>query len=198
MKKTLIIIFILLLVLSGCAGPASYNINTGIDSSTLPQTRDSTEEDIPAPDSPSNTPDDSAAPPVLTDPPLHTAGFERPAGDVVEIKEKLFVAQTNDIYLNAGEYLGRTIKYEGIFKAKFWEPTEMTYFYVIRYGPGCCGYDGEAGFEVRWDGDYPEEDDWVAATGVLESYTEGDAEYLCLRLTSLEVLDVRGEEYVTT
>jgi len=118
-------------------------------------------------------------------------------GDVVEITEKLFIARTNDIYINTEDYLGKTIKYEGIFMSDYWEDTDTTYRYVIRYGPGCCGYDSNAGFEVVWDGDYPEENDWVEAVGVLEIYEEDGDEYLQLQLTALTVLDERGEEYVS-
>lgn len=117
--------------------------------------------------------------------------------DVVEITENLFIAQTNDIYINTEDYLGKTIRYEGIFMSDYWEETGTTYFYVIRYGPGCCGYDSNAGFEVAWDGECPEENDWVEAVGVLEMYEENGYEYLRLQLTSLTVLDERGEEYVS-
>ena len=121
-----------------------------------------------------------------------------PNPDTVEITEKLFIAQTNDIYVNTDDYLGKTIKYEGIFQAYYYDVTDTTYYSVIRYGPGCCGYDANAGFEVIWDGDgdYPEQDDWVEAVGTLETYEEGGAEYLCLKLSSLKVLPTRGTEYV--
>jgi uncharacterized membrane protein YcgQ (UPF0703/DUF1980 family) len=119
------------------------------------------------------------------------------AGDVVEIKEKMFVAQTNDVYLNPDEYLGRTIKLEGMFGLD----SEMLppIYYVFRYGPGCCGYDANAGFEVVWkDGKaaYPDENDWVEAAGVLESYEDDGEPYLRLALTSLTVKAERGLEQV--
>jgi uncharacterized membrane protein YcgQ (UPF0703/DUF1980 family) len=116
---------------------------------------------------------------------------------VIEIKEKMFVAQTNDVYYNAEDYLGKTIKYEGIFDQYTWEENGVTYCSVFRYGPGCCGTDANAGFEVIWDNAYPEPNDWVEAVGVLEEYDEDGYTYLRLALTSLTVLDTRGEEYVT-
>lgn len=115
---------------------------------------------------------------------------------VVEIKEKMFIAQTNDIYINPEDYLGKTIKYEGIFDPYEYEETGMTYYYVIRYGPGCCGYDANAGFEVIWSGDYPNINDWVEVIGVLEEYEEDGNKYLRLNLSSLTVLDTRGAENV--
>jgi hypothetical protein len=114
----------------------------------------------------------------------------------IEIGEKMFISQTNDIYLNVDDYLGKTVKYEGIFDVYAFPEEDFEYYSVIRYGPGCCGYDGNAGFEVVWDGDYPKQDDWVEAVGVLEIYEEEGYEYLRVRLSSLTVLDTRGAEYV--
>ncbi|NLT58889.1 MAG: hypothetical protein GXX99_08015 [Clostridiales bacterium] len=125
----------------------------------------------------------------------HGADVEAPAGEVVEIKERLFIAQTNDIYINTADYLGKTIRYEGLFKTGDWQG--VPYCYVIRYGPGCCGYDGEAGFEVVWDGAWPQVDDWCEVVGVLEQYEEDGISYLRLVLSSLTVLDERGAEFVS-
>jgi hypothetical protein len=119
----------------------------------------------------------------------------------LEIKEKMFIAQINDVYLNPEDYLGRTINLEGLFKAE--QYGEQTYCFVIRYGPGCCGNDGNAGFEVAWDikdseaGTYPAVDDWVEATGVLSTYVEDDYPFLYLALSDLNVLEERGADFVT-
>jgi len=67
-----------------------------------------------------------------------------PAGrlrDVFEIREKMIVAQSNDIYYNAPEYLGRMLKYEGIFTEYEYPDTEVVYYSFIRYGLGCYGHD---------------------------------------------------------
>jgi zinc transport system permease protein len=136
---------------------------------------------------------------------------------VIEIKEKMFIAQTNDVYLNVEDYLGKTLKLQGIFKKERYEGIDAEYCFVLRYGPGCCGTDGNAGFEVAWsppdqgpdqgpdqDPDqatlekpYPMVDDWVEAVGVLGYYEEDGYPYLYLALSSLTVLDERGAEYVT-
>jgi zinc transport system permease protein len=121
---------------------------------------------------------------------------------VIEIKEKMFIAQVNDIYQNADDYLGKTIKLEGLFKEEKYAGIDATYFFVLRYGPGCCGADGNAGLEVAWDEEiqdrpYPKVDDWVAAEGKLSYYEEDGYPYLYIALSSLEVLDTRGAEFVT-
>ncbi|MDR1216612.1 MAG: metal ABC transporter permease [Treponema sp.] len=122
---------------------------------------------------------------------------------VIEIKEKMFLAQTNDVYLNAEDYLGRTIKLEGLFKREDSEYGD--YCFVLRYGPGCCGSDGNAGFEIAWEPrdemlvKYPNVDDWVEATGVLKTYEDDSYPFplLYIALSSLNVLDKRGAEFVT-
>jgi len=121
--------------------------------------------------------------------------------NVVEIKEKMFISQVNDVYLNKEDYFGKTIKLEGIFMMEQSTAREEPYCFVLRYGPGCCGTDGNVGFEIAWAENrkktYPEKNAWVEATGVLKTYEEDDYEYLYLDLSSLNVLKTRGEEIVT-
>ncbi len=114
---------------------------------------------------------------------------------VIDIKEKMFIAQTNDVYVNPKEYIGKTLRLQGMFGAEM-NADGTPYYMVFRYGPGCCGYDANAGFEVAWDGKYPSVNDWVEATGVLETYIEDNQVYMRLRLSALNVLDTRGLEYV--
>jgi hypothetical protein len=122
-----------------------------------------------------------------------------PNSGVIEIREKMFIAQTNDIYLNSEDYVGKTIRLEGLFKIENSAGEEKPCYYVLRYGPGCCGYDGSAGFEVMWDTnivtkpEYPKEDDWVEAAGILKTFHDGS---IYIALTTLAVLDKRGAELV--
>ena len=121
--------------------------------------------------------------------------------NIIEIKEKMFIAQTNDIYLNSDEYVGKTLKVEGLFKREAYGNRD--YCFVLRYGPGCCGSDGNAGFEVTWENKedapivWPAVDAWVSATGVFTSYEEDGAAYYYLVLSKLDVLDKRGAEFVS-
>jgi uncharacterized membrane protein YcgQ (UPF0703/DUF1980 family) len=120
---------------------------------------------------------------------------------VIEIREKMFIGQTNDIYLNPDDYLGKTIKLEGMFKIEDFPWQEKPLYYVLRYGPGCCGYDGSAGFEVLWDNsinrNYPNDDDWVEAVGILRAFDGDINNCIYIALTQLTVLQKRGAEFVT-
>jgi uncharacterized membrane protein YcgQ (UPF0703/DUF1980 family) len=121
--------------------------------------------------------------------------------NLVEIKERMFIAQVNNVYLNYNDYLEKTIKLEGLFKQEQAGTSNEPYCYVLRYGPGCCGDDGNVGFEVAWDKDlekpYPDVDSWVEATGVLKIEERNTYKYLYLELASLTALNTRGVEKVT-
>jgi uncharacterized membrane protein YcgQ (UPF0703/DUF1980 family) len=120
---------------------------------------------------------------------------------VIEIREKMFMAQVNDVHLNTNDYLGRTIKLEGVFKSQQYYSGENSTYFVVRYGPGdgCCGA-GEYGFEVKWPiGNtisYPSDNSWVEAIGVLKVEQGAYYQSLYLELSSLTVLSRRGAEQV--
>jgi uncharacterized membrane protein YcgQ (UPF0703/DUF1980 family) len=182
------------LILAGCNAKASANLPTnggGTQAVSPPESiPESSEESIA-----------SIPTPAATNETLPVESETDLSGEIIEIKEKLFVAQSNDVYYNTEDYLGKTLKYEGIFQG-FTDPnTGLTYYSVIRYGPGCCGVDTNCGFEVKWVEDenpaYPALDEWVEVVGVLEEYEEDGWQYLRLNLTSLTVLETRGAEYVT-
>jgi uncharacterized membrane protein YcgQ (UPF0703/DUF1980 family) len=182
------------LLLAGCGAKASANLPTnggGTQAIALPESNSAPAEEsimsVPAPTATNETLLDESETDL--------------SGDIIEIKEKMFVAQSNDVYYNTEDYLGKTLKYEGIFQG-FTDPnTNITYYSVIRYGPGCCGVDANCGFEVKWveeeNSVYPALNDWVEVVGVLEEYEEDGWEYLRLNLTSLTVLPTRGAEVVT-
>ena len=137
---------------------------------------------------------------ILAAPPLQRAFWAAEAETTsvdVSIREKMFIAQTNDIYINADEYMGKTIKLEGLFSTvRYGDVIQYT---VTRNGPGCCGNDGVVGFEVRFsedDAGIPADGDWVEAIGSLERYEMWNQRYLRLALESLRVLDQRGAETV--
>jgi len=122
------------------------------------------------------------------------------AGDtcnIVRIEERLFATHLSHIYVNAIDYLGRTVQLEGVFLKKWWGwPYYAPFrYFVKRFVPGhCCG--GFIGFEVKWSEkrSLPEYGSWVEATGTLGA---DSALNLYLKLSSLIVLDERGEEMVT-
>jgi uncharacterized membrane protein YcgQ (UPF0703/DUF1980 family) len=121
---------------------------------------------------------------------------------VLEIKDRLFMAQISEIYNTPKDYIGTTVKYQGIFGRYIEGGENIEAYYVMRYGPGCCSNDAYIGFEVVLDGDnisdkdYPAENEWVEAVGKVEEYEIEGFKVLRIRLSSLTVLKERGKEFV--
>ena len=128
---------------------------------------------------------------------VNCSGGNRSQRNIIEIRERMFIGQINEIYLNAEEYIGRTIKLEGIFQTH--QSGEGQFYSVVRNGPGCCGDDGLVGFEVAWAENqrYPEHNAWVEAIGVLQlNRASNYISFPYLDLTSLTELNRRGREFV--
>jgi uncharacterized membrane protein YcgQ (UPF0703/DUF1980 family) len=117
---------------------------------------------------------------------------------VIEIREKMFIAQCNDIYLNPDEYLGKTVRIEGMY-SEYAEEGGDVYYSVARLGPGCCGNDGVAGFEFT-SPDLPdcELDDWICVEGVITPMTYDDGyETVIIGDAVVTLKAERGAEFVS-
>lgn len=116
---------------------------------------------------------------------------------VIELTEKMYVTYINEIYTNYDDYIGRTIKLQGMFGSEYYDANDTTYYYVYRVGPGCCGNDGSmCGFEFTWDGEMPQDTDWIEVVGTLGKYDLEGQIYLTLKASSVTKLAVRGAENV--
>ncbi len=115
---------------------------------------------------------------------------------VLEIGEKLFITQINDMYYNFQDYEDKTIIVEGMY-ALFVNGEGGSYPGVYRLGPGCCGNDGWGGFMLYYDGELPQENDWIRVTGTPELVKdEKGYSSLFLHVSSLVIMDERGAEFV--
>jgi uncharacterized membrane protein YcgQ (UPF0703/DUF1980 family) len=89
--------------------------------------------------------------------------------NILEIKDNFFIQQTNDLYYNTDDYIGKTIKIEGyVYSYEDYKTGEICYA-VVRNTPGCCGADGLAGVDIRCNGEYPTEKTWVEVVGVMQT-----------------------------
>ena len=116
--------------------------------------------------------------------------------EVINIEEKIYLSQMTDIYMNTEDYVGRIISMEGYMLPD--EEDDDIVGAVVRDTPGCCGDDGLTGISFIWDGDCPEDNDWLKVTGVLtfRCTEEGDL-YLVIEADEAEVLTERGREFVS-
>jgi len=118
--------------------------------------------------------------------------------EVFAIRDKMFIAQINDIYLNFDDYKNKIIALEGIYDEDIDPSTNESHSYVLRYAPGCCGDDGIVGFEILYDSNIslPKIDDWIEVYGTLKSIKRDGFSYIALQASEINVLDVRGLEFV--
>ena len=116
---------------------------------------------------------------------------------VFEIREKMFIAQCNDIYLNLKDFEGRTVKIEGFCDTDIDPETGKTYYGVIRKGPGCCGNDGVAGFEFTYGGQYPKQNDWLEVVGKITVVKKGNYDVVVIDASKVTVKTTRGADFVS-
>ncbi|MDU6114342.1 MAG: hypothetical protein E6649_07990 [Paeniclostridium sordellii] len=118
-------------------------------------------------------------------------------GTPIEIKEKMFIAQLDDIFNNSDDYIGRTIKIEGLYNSL--EADGKTLNYVYRHSPGCCGNDGIVCIEFVGNDKMkmPNPDDWIEVTGKIEEYKDKEVKSVRIRLETLNVKTQRGKKFVS-
>lgn len=181
--KVILAIFLICIILSGCASTTNKsddnkmnietsNVNNEI--STDVQVSESTEEQQSE----------------------NRSNHNESNKEVLEIKEKMFITQINDIFYNIDDYKDKIIVVEGMYsKWNLWNGNKKVPV-IYRNGPGCCGNDGWGGFWLNYDGKLPNENDWIRVTGTPEIVTEEYCLYLYLNVISLEVKNERGAEFV--
>lgn len=123
--------------------------------------------------------------------------YPDPDPDILEISEKMFLAQINDIYFNFDDYKNKTIIVEGLFSSFTSRDGTRKVPVIYRYGPGCCDNDGWGGFLLEYAGKLPNENDWIRVTGTPERITTPEGyTNLVLNVISIEVKTNRGKELV--
>ena len=115
--------------------------------------------------------------------------------NMIEITDNYFIQQTNDIYFNLDDYIGKTIKMEGLIYA--YQDTDGDICYaVVRNTPGCCGADGLSGIDIRYDGEYPEFNTWVEVVGVMGTDTVYGSKIPAIQVDTLTPKEI-GTTFVT-
>ena len=113
---------------------------------------------------------------------------------IIEIKDEYFISATNDIYYNLDSYVGKTIKMQGLIYEYTAEGEKCCA--VIRNSPGCCGNDGLAGLDIKYDGECLPPNTWVEIVGVVEKESWQNGYNPIVKVTSMEEKEV-GQTFVT-
>jgi len=118
----------------------------------------------------------------------------------IDIVEETFVSQASQILNNRAQYLGRTVRFEGMVLAtSYWEDEPFHFVYRNTYG-GCCGQEGIIGFDVALNDIEPFSNDaWVEVIGVFEEFDilEGRVQIPIINATSIREMPERGLEFVS-
>ena len=105
-------------------------------------------------------------------------------GYILEIRDPTFAIQMQEIQQNRNAFIGRTIRYEGVFLSSSWEGE--TFYFIARLLGGCCGV---YGFEAYLNDFAPFDDEtWVEVTGILEKFYL-DSDHYVLRLNVISLLE---------
>jgi uncharacterized membrane protein YcgQ (UPF0703/DUF1980 family) len=118
------------------------------------------------------------------------------AEKVLVIGERMFATLCEDIYLNPKKYEGRSVRLEGICMTVEDPDSGALLYGVFRYSPGCCGDDGLSGFEFRYSGAKPKEDDWIEVEGKLQTVRMPTYTTIVIKADKVTVKKKRGAEFV--
>ncbi|MDR1569403.1 MAG: hypothetical protein LBS72_02805 [Oscillospiraceae bacterium] len=129
---------------------------------------------------------------------VSSGGSAKTVSEVLEITEKLFIAQCNDIYINQNDFIGKTVRIEGMYD-EYSDVDGNLYRAVVRNGPGCCGNDGVAGFEFTTNAAIDcNLSDWISVEGVITPVTYSDGySTVIIGDASVVVKTERGSEFVS-
>ena len=114
--------------------------------------------------------------------------------EIIEIKDEYFINATNDVYYNLESYLGKTIKMQGLIYE--YDVDGKKCYAVVRNSPGCCGNDGLAGLDIKYDGKCPPQNTWVEIVGVIEKEKWQNGYNPIVNVTSMEEKE-EGVTFVT-
>jgi hypothetical protein len=108
-----------------------------------------------------------------------------PSEGIIDITDFYFDLQIQEILTNRSDFIGRTIRYEGLFFSSSWH--DETFYFVARLLGGCCGV---YGFEIYLN-EIPRVDDetWVEVTGVLEEFYVENFGHRILRLNVTSLIE---------
>ena len=111
--------------------------------------------------------------------------------DLTVLSSTMVFAEVNNIMVNPDDYMGKTIKMNGVYASSYGVDAEVSYhFVVIQDAAGCC----PQGLEFIWNGehrypeDYPENMTEIEVVGIYDSYDEYGKTYYYLAVEDIAVL----------
>ena len=109
--------------------------------------------------------------------------------DLTELSSTMVYSEVYYMTTMPEDYIGKTVKMDGLFAIYYDEPSDKYYFAcIIQDATACCarGVEFELTGNPVYPDDYPEEGTEICVKGVFDTYDEGDYTYCTLRNASFE------------
>ena len=110
--------------------------------------------------------------------------------DLTKLSSTMVFSEVYNMMISPEEYMGKTIKAEGIFQVYQDSNNSNFYALVIADATACC----QQGLELIWDGDpaypddYPVENSEIEITGVYQSYIEEGNTYYYVQVNDVKAV----------
>ncbi|WP_312428413.1 hypothetical protein [Lacrimispora sp.] len=110
--------------------------------------------------------------------------------DLTKLSSTMVFSEVYNMMISPEEYMGKTIKAEGIFQVYQDSKNNNFYALVIADATACC----QQGLELIWDGDpsypddYPDENTEIEITGVYQSYVEEGNTYYYVQVNDVKAV----------
>lgn len=110
--------------------------------------------------------------------------------DLTKLSSTMVFSEVYNMMISPEEYVGKTIKAEGIFQVFQDSDNPNFYALVIADATACC----QQGLELIWDGDpvypddFPKENSEIEITGVYKSYVEEGSTYYYVHVNDVKAV----------
>jgi hypothetical protein len=111
--------------------------------------------------------------------------------DLTDLSSTMVFAEVSNIMYFPEEYIGKTVKINGLYNSWYFEPTDTYYSHVIiEDALACCssGLEFTLGENYAFPEDYPQNDTRIEITGVFDSYDELGLTYYHIKADSMTVV----------
>ncbi|MGN0394032.1 MAG: hypothetical protein ACI4EF_01605 [Coprococcus sp.] len=108
--------------------------------------------------------------------------------DLTSLTKTMVYSEVYNMMYAPQDYIGKTIKMEGLYSAYHDETTGNDYFAcIIEDATACCsqGIEFQLTDDYVYPDDYPEEGSRITVIGVFDTYQEGEYKYCTLRNATL-------------
>lgn len=102
----------------------------------------------------------------------------------ITIKDDTFITQMDEVFINIYDYIGKTMKVEGIVKNVSGKNFAVVRLYDMQHEDH--SHEVTVGIDAEYNGEVPAEDSWVKIIGVIDKQVRDGKDKPVLKVKSLE------------